>query len=406
VVVLAVLASLAISATAIAAAGDLDPTFSGDGRQTTDFSPGSRDTANGVAIQSDGKIVVVGYTPVDHGDTSHLNTNDDFALARYNPNGTLDTTFSGDGKQTTDFGGEDQAYGVAIQPNAKIVVVGVDFNNSTGNGGDFVLARYNPNGSLDTSFSGDGEQAIGSDGDAAAAVAIQPNGKIVAVGPCCGVRDVGERFLIARFNANGSLDPTFAGDGTQMTSFRNSSVADAVAIQANGKIVVAGETTNDAFNGTRDYALARYNPNGTLDTSFSGDGKQVTSIEGQAYGVGIQSSGKIVVVGSGGTSAIARYNPNGSRDTKFAGDGSAAFGDSANAVVIQANDKIVVVGGGTLARYNANGSRDTSFSGDGSAGFDGRASAVSLQANGRIVVAGYSFDGSDYDFALARYLGG
>ena len=327
---------------------------------------------------------------------------DDFAVARYNPNGTLDTTFSGDGKQTTDFGGYEQANAVAIQSNGKIVVVGYSANNSTTQGAAFALARYNPNGSLDTSFSGDGKQAIGSDFDSATAVAIQANGKIVAVGICCGYHG-GEDFAIARFNLNGSLDPTF---GFQTTSFRDSNGANAVAIQPNGKIVVAGDTTSDIFRAPYNYALARYNTNGTLDPSFSGDGKQATSIRGQANGVAIQSSGKIVVVGN---ATIARYNTNGSRDTSFAGDGSADFSGGANAVAIQANGRIVVVGGGTIARYNTNGSRDTSFSGDGSADFDGGANGVALQANGRIVVAGIASGPggpSDTVFALARYLGG
>ena len=264
---------------------------------------------------------------------------------------------------------------MAIQANGKIVVVGVSSNNSATNGAAFVLARYNPDGSLDTGFSGDGRQAIGSDFDSATGVAIQANGKIVAVGTCCGYHG-GELFLIARFNPNGSLDPTFDGGGTQTTAFRDSNVANAVAIQPNGKIVVVGSTTRDVFGCCEDYALARYNTNGTLDPSFSGDGKQATSIRGRANGVGIQSTGKIVVVGWGGTSALARYNPNGSRDTSFAGDGGADFSGFANAVAIQSNDRIVVVGGGTIARYNANGSRDTSFSGDGSADFNGGANAV------------------------------
>ena len=216
---------------------------------------------------------MVGHTPV---------ADDDFAVARYNPNGTLDTTFSGDGKQTTDFGGYEQANAVAIQLNGKIVVVGYSANNSTTQGAAFALARYNPNGSLDTSFSGDGKQAIGSDFDSATAVAIQANGKIVAVGICCGYHG-GEDFAIARFNLNGSLDPTF---GFQTTSFRDSNGANAVAIQPNGKIVVAGDTTSDIFRAPYNYALARYNTNGTLDTTFSGDGKQATSIRGQANGVG------------------------------------------------------------------------------------------------------------------------
>ena len=373
--------------------GDLDPTFSGDGRQTTNFSPGTREGSERRRDSKRRQDRRVGHTPV---------ADDDFAVARYNPNGTLDTTFSGDGKQTTDFGGYEQANAVAIQSNGKIVVVGYSANNSTTQGAAFALARYNPNGSLDTSFSGDGKQAIGSDFDSATAVAIQANGKIVAVGICCGYHG-GEDFAIARFNLNGSLDPTF---GFQTTSFRDSNGANAVAIQPNGKIVVAGDTTSDIFRAPYNYALARYNTNGTLDTTFSGDGKQATSIRGQANGVAIQSSGKIVVVGN---ATIARYNTNGSRDTSFSGDGGADFNGGANAVVLQANGRIVVVGGGTIARYNTDGSRDTSFSGDGSADFSGSANAVVLQANGRIVVAGVASGAggpSDTDFVLARYLGG
>ena len=238
VVVVAVIVSLGFSATAIAAAGDPDPMFSGDGRQTTNFSPGNGDEANDVAIQSDGKIVVVGYIDPD-----------DFALARYNPNGTLDTSFSGDGKQTTDFGGYEATNAVAVQGDGKIVAVGVSSNNSTTNGAAFVLARYNPNGSLDTSFSGDGKQAIGSDFDAATDVAIQANGKIVAVGTCCG----------------------------------------GVAIQANGRRGGGRPPT------IRDFALARYNPNGSLDTLL-GDGKQTTDFSAASRG-GRSRRRQIVVVG-------------------------------------------------------------------------------------------------------------
>ena len=180
--IVAVIVSLVFLAAAVAAAGDLDPTFSGDGRQTTNFAPDSDDEANDVAIQSDGKIVVVGGNSVIGGGPAN-----NFILARYNPNGTLDTTFSGDGKQETDFGGYDSANGVAIQADGKIVVVGVSSINSTTNGAAFVLARYNPDGSLDTSFSGDGKQAIGTDFDSATDVAIQADGRIVAVGTCCGM---------------------------------------------------------------------------------------------------------------------------------------------------------------------------------------------------------------------------
>ncbi len=423
-VVVAVIVSLAFSAVAMAAAGDLDPTFSGDGKQTTNFSAGSRDEANGVAIQGDGKIVVVGDT----------DSAQDFALARYNANGTLDATFSGDGRQTTDFGGYEAARGVAIQGDGKIVVVGASSNNSTTNGAAFVLARYNPDGSLDTSFSGDGKQAIGSDFDSASAVAIQADGRIVAVGTCCGMHG-GNLFLIARFRPNGSLDPTFTGDGTQTTRFGASDeavdVALAVAIQANAKIVAAGYTMPSAFGdcGPCDFALARYNPTGSLDTSFSGDGKQTTNFGqvDEATGVAIQGDGKIVAVGRGsGHFTLARYNPNGSLDPSFSGDGKRAtdFNGSANAVAIQANGRIVAAGGAgggatgsdfALARYNPNGSLDTSFSGDGKRrtdfGGNEEANSAAIQANGGIVAAGVVRTGpggpnNTEAFALARYLGG
>ena len=122
-----------------AGAGDLDPSFSGDGKLTTDFGVGG---ASGVALQGDGKIVAVG------------DSGGDFALARYNPDGSLDPSFAGDGMQTTDFGRDfEGASDVALQPEGKIVVVG-----GGGPGGDFALARYNPDGSLDSSFAGDGMQ--------------------------------------------------------------------------------------------------------------------------------------------------------------------------------------------------------------------------------------------------------
>jgi uncharacterized delta-60 repeat protein len=424
-VVVAVIVSLVFSAVAIAAAGDLDPTFSGDGKQTTNFSAVSRDEANDVAIQSDGKIVAVGGTDPN-----------DFAVARYNPNGTLDSTFSGDGKQTTDFGGFESANGVAIQADGKIVVVGVSSNNSTTNGAAFVLARYNPDGSLDTSFSGDGKQAIGSDFDAATDVAIQADGRIVAVGTCCGMHG-GNQFLIARFRANGSLDPTFTGDGTQTTRFPGNGsdavdVALGVAVQANGKIVAVGYAGPNSLTSTdfdRDFAVARYNPTGSLDTSFSGDGMQTTDFSevDQADDVAIQGDGKIVVVGCcTGHFTLVRYNPNGSLDPSFSGDGKRAtdFNGSANAVAIQADGKIVAAGdagGGAtggdfaLARYNPNGSLDTGFSGDGKrrTDFGGteQANAVAIQADDRIVAAGLVRVGEPgpnqiRDFALARYLGG
>ncbi len=385
--------------------GTLDTTFSGDGIQTTDFSAADfdRDEATGVALQGDGKIVAVG--PVEGGD---------FALARYLSNGSLDSSFSGDGKQTTDFGGGDEANGVAIQTDDKIVAVG-----GGGPGSDFAIARFNPTGTLDTSFSGDGKQTTSFNSfccERATGVAIQADGKIVVVGRACpSYCD----FALARYNPNGSLDTSFSGDGKQTTDLGAREEAHGVALQANGKIVVVGERLINAGGG---FALARYNPNGSLDTTFSGDGKQMNDFGGidRANGVAIQTGGKIVVVGEGGPYpnadfALARYNPDGSLDASFSGDGKQMTdfqgeNDAANGVLLQADGKIVAVGKGSgsfgLARYNPNGTLDPSFSGDGKqmTSFGGfGAAGAALQADGKILTVGRAQTNGNYDFGLARY---
>jgi uncharacterized delta-60 repeat protein len=421
VVVVAVMASLVFSAAAIAAAGDPDLTFSGDGKLRTDFGAG--DSAATAAVrQADGKIVAVG------------GADDNFLVARYNLDGSLDTSFSGDGRVQTNFTGSDGANDVALQGN-KIVVAGRSLDD-TGTA-HFALARYNPDGSLDPNFSGDGKRTtiFGSSGEqGATGVALQSDGKIVAVGT---TNEGGsDDFALARYRLDGSLDPSFSGDGKQTTDFGFEELDQAfgVAIQADGKIMVVGDGGFVAF-----FALARYNPDGTLDPSFSGDGRHQVSFVGgpdtanEATAVALQGDGKIVAVGRAGNFAtgdvdfaLARLNANGSLDTSFSGDGrqTTSFSeggfDGATDVAIQANGRIVAVGvasgGGAtgddfgLARYNANGSLDTSFSGDGRKrtsfgtnfdGFDG-ALGVALQGDGRIVAVGFGND----EFALARYLGG
>ncbi len=190
-VVLLLLAA-AVAAPAQAAAGDLDPTFSGDGKQISDFGAGASGAAAAVR-QGDGKIVAVGAA------------DGNFLVARYNLDGSLDPSFSGDGRVQTNFTGSEDARDVALQGN-KIVVVGSDGS------GDFALARYNPDGSLDTNFSGDGKQRTNfGGGDAASRVVLQGDGKIVAVGvrrdPVAG----GDVFALARYKLNGALDTSFSG---------------------------------------------------------------------------------------------------------------------------------------------------------------------------------------------------
>jgi uncharacterized delta-60 repeat protein len=394
-----VVAVLAFGGVALAAASDLDTTFGGDGKVTTDFTSGE-DGAFAVAIQADGKIVAAGSS-------GHV-----FGLARYNSDATLDPTFGAGGEVTTSLGPKGSvALGVAIQADGKIVAAGSA-------GSKFGLARYNTDGTLDATFGASGEvtTSLGQNGSFALGVAIQADGKIVAAG------SAGSKLGLARYNADGSLDTTFSGDGKVITSLsKNGSLAAEIAIQADGKIVAAGSAGSK-------FGLARYTTNGTLDTTFSGDGKVTTSVGpngSSALGVAIQADGKIVAAGSSGSRfGLARYTTNGTLDTTFSGDGKLATrfkdGSLANAVAIESDGRIVAAGessllilNGTfaLARYDTDGTLDTTFSGDGkvTTNFDSRAdfaTAVAIQSDGRIVAAGeanyVSYNGK---FALARYLG-
>jgi uncharacterized delta-60 repeat protein len=393
----------------LAAPGDLDTAFSGDGKVTTAFD--SPAFARALAIQSNGKIVVAGI---------RVGAHDRFALARYNPDGSLDVTFSGNGKVTTRIGFDAHALDVAIQPNGKIVVAGDAFVSGHDR---FALARYNLNGSLDSTFSGDGKVTtlIGSGGDGRA-LAIQSNGKIVVAGDASVTGH--DRFALARYNPDGSLDSTFSGNGKRTTLIGSGAGGRALAIQSDGKIVVAGRAS---VNGHDRFALARYDLNGSLDSTFHGDGKVATRIgfDAVASALTIQSGGKIVVAGDATVSghdrfALARYNLNGTLDTTFSGDakvttliGSDAEGSG---VAIQTDGKIDVAGGASvnghdrfaLARYAPNGDLDSTLSGDGKVatliGSDAHALDVAIQSGGKIVAAGDAFVSGHDRFAAARYL--
>ncbi len=340
--------------------GSLDTTFDGDGIVTTDFGTWSN-LGGALAIQSDGKIVVVGW--------SNNGTDRDFAVARYNTDGSLDTTFDGDGIATTDFGiGNDQADGVVLQSDGKIVVAG---RSNNGTNDDFAVVRYNTDGSLDTTFDTDGMATtdFGSGHDRARDVDIQSDGKIVAVGQVANAGTLD--FGLARYNTDGSLDVTFDSDGLVNTDFfSNDDQGREVAIQADGKIVLAGRI----HNGTdEDFGVARYNPDGSLDTTFDGDGLVNTAIsagEDMGEAIALQTDGKIVVVGRSGLGinenfAVARYNSDGSLDTTFDGDG--------------------------ILTTDVGGLTD-----------DGE--AVAIQSDGKIIIAGHSMNATDDDVALARYM--
>jgi uncharacterized delta-60 repeat protein len=397
------LVAAALPVAAVAAPGALDPTFGTGGEVTTDF--GGSDGAQAVAIQSDGKIVAAGSSGAG-----------DFALARYNAVGGLDPTFDSGGKVTTDFGGFDATSALAIQPDGRIVAAG------RSGSGDFALARYNADGSLDPTYGSGGKVTTDFGGfDAAFGVALQTDGKIIAVGQGSSSFD----FALARYNADGSLDPTFGSGGKVTTDFTGGfEDAIAVAIQLDGGIVVTGQTFSGGF---QEFALARYNADGSLDTSFGSGGIVTTNFGfDSAFGgaLAIQTDGKIVAAGRAGTDfLLARSNVDGSPDASFGSGGivttdfGGALFDAAFAVALQSNGKIVAAGSAisgfpssadfALARYNVDGSIDASFSSGGKVmtdfgGFD-VAFGVALQGDGKIIAAGQGGSGSD--FALARYLG-
>jgi uncharacterized delta-60 repeat protein len=416
VLILMLLLGMAVSAPgAHAAAGALDPTFNGDGSVTTPVGTGD-DFANAVAVQPDGKIVVAGFHYLSLSDT-------DFVVARYTRSGVLDPTFSTDGIVTTSFGaGFDHAQAVAIQPDGKIVVAGASFN------GDFALARYTTTGGLDSSFDGDGKVTTPiASTEQALAMALQPDGKIVAAGWSI----VGSTydFAAARYTTTGALDPSFDVDGTLTTPIGSADdLGRAVAVESDGDIVVAGSSetgTNDEF------AVARYSPSGALDPTFDGDGKVVTpigSFDDFGNDVALQADGKVVVAGSSQVSgvnsdfALARYTTSGALDPAFDTDGkvTTAFGlstDIADGLAIQADGKILAGGyfftGSAydlaIARYTSAGAPDSSFDLDGKATAPIGAShdysyGMTLQPDGRILLAGASAMEGTYDLALARFV--
>jgi uncharacterized delta-60 repeat protein len=385
--------------------GSLDPGFGSDGKVVV-TQVGAAETSfegelSALALQADGKIVVVGRTWQQY--------SNDIAVVRFNADGTLDASFGDGGKVTTNFPdsvppthsapgptsgyglrsqdptnspgpppssrltygeyGYDEASAVGIQADGKLVVGGTS------------LVRYNPDGTLDTSFGSGGRVTT-----KVHALAVQRDGKIVVVGAA-------GAFAVARYTSDGTLDASFGAGGTVTTKFGKVDEAESVALQADGKLVVVGRSFNGRSVGL---AMARYNPDGTLDTSF-GRGGTVTSdscayqveerfansigtggLPGSWGGI-LQADGKIVVRGSPMTalcpaSMLLRYNPDGSQDGTFGKGGRVTTARSRedgalSNPTIQGDGKIVVGGtsgrGFALARYNPDGNLDPSFGAGG-----------------------------------------
>jgi uncharacterized delta-60 repeat protein len=376
--------------------GSLDTSFGSGGEVLTDFTPllgpGGSAEASAVAIQSDGKIVVAGFAD------NAANSTSDFAVARYNPDGTLDNSFGNQGRVVIDFSsvfgaaGPDQAHGLAVQADGKIVVAG-QADDPGSRVWDFALARLTPQGNLDSSFGANGLVVtnvsqtlnLGLHDSAAQALVLQGDGKVVAAGYASDAFKAD--FGLARYNADGSLDRTFNSTGTVATSFgtggpEGNDVAYGVAMSGNG-IVAAGSATPNAGGGAFRFAVARYTAGGQLDTSFAGTGKVETQISTDdiAKAVVVQADGKIV---AGGRSLVADPNvPN------------------------------AVLDDFSLARYNVDGSLDATFNPGGplpgtvTTSFGpntaNEVSGLALQDDGKIVAGGLATDSNGMAFGLARY---
>jgi|GEM_PF-847583 len=392
---------------------------------TTTIGTGSTITA--LAVQSDGKIIAVGQATI---------TGSHFTIARFNTDGSLDTTFGSGGSRFTQIGDSSVARAVVLQTDGKIIVGG-DFSNGTAS--QFALVRYTSDGAIDTTFgtsnNGIVTTNVGSNSNLMG-LAIQPDRKIVAVGGATVPFGTGTTptFALVRYSENGVIDnaPSSFGIGGIVTlpigsaTGTPSSFGRALAIQADGKIVVAGSSNS---SGATHITLARYNSNGTLDTTSFGPapgntGGIVTTVPSGASSsivtaLTIQADGKIVGAGNS-TSAtttpiLVRYEANGSLDTAtFGTNGTGGLVSTTRAIspigktalVLQTDGKIILAALLSIARYNTDGSPDSTFGTNGVVNTNiGTAILgipnldVAIQPDGKVIIGGQL----NSHFTLARF---
>jgi uncharacterized delta-60 repeat protein len=368
-----------------------DRTFSDDGYQVVDFS-GAYDAATDVAIQRDGKILVSGFSDLGLEPPN-------FAVARLWPNGNLDNSFSGDGKVIISFGlsdeATDQASSIAVQEDDKILVAGTSDLN-------FALLRLLPNGIPDIDFDTDGKVTTDLGGnDFGNDMLIQHNGKIVVAGSSDG------DFALARYTITGTLDTDFGTAGIVTTDLGGDDVAHGIVEQEDGMLVVVGESSGN-------FAVVRYDHFGDLDLNFDSDGVVLTDMgvgNDYAHAVALQEDGKIVVAGSSGIAfALARYTTTGQLDVNFDGDGRVStiflngFAIAYNIAVMP--DGKIVAGGRhanyfAVARYESSGSLDVTFGDGGRANTVGRnligiGYGMAIQPDRKIIIVGDSESPSDF----------
>jgi uncharacterized delta-60 repeat protein len=390
--------------------GSLDPSFSGDGRVVTPVGT-ANEQGSAVAIQSDGKIVVAGWD-------GEATVNNNYLVIRYNADGTLDGSFGTGGVAIVDFtGDDDRAYAIAIQPDGKILAGG---SCNVGPDPSMGLIRLNTDGSLDNTFDGDGILSFdaGTTTDWISSLVVQPDGKILAAGSKS-TFTTGD-YLVVRFNSDGTLDTGFNGTGFTVWDIGGDDFCNAIALQSDGKILLAG-TTGSTTSDT-DFCLARLNSDGTQDSGFGTVVTNFSSTTEEIFALTIQSDGRIVAGGyrhngSNYDFAALRYLTDGSLDNSFDMDGVVYYpvgtsDDVARAIAVQVDGKILLGGTKydgpdfTVMRLNADGSLDNTFDTDGIAsadfagGFDD-AFGMAMQADGKIVLTGES-QNSTWDVATIR----
>lgn len=398
--------------TTIKASGTLDPGFGTGGKVITNINS---DYAEGVLIQPDGKIILVGSVG------GNPSTGYDFALLRYNTDGTLDSSFGSGGTFLVDvLGRGNTAEAAVLQPDGKIVVVGHVHIPASAEA-DFAVARVNSNGTLDTSFGTNGTVTIGFGiNDLATDVGLQSNGKIVVVG-YTGLGNSAD-IMMVRYNSNGSLDTSFGTNGLTVIDVGGGTddYANAVAILPDDKILIGGNSSGAA--------LLRYDSSGHLDSSFGTSGVSKTNfgLYETISALVVQPDGKILTAGSmlSGTTnfGLLRFLSNGNIDTSFGTAGKTETDfydntDTGNAIALRADGKIVVAGN---VAYNGGGGNYPShfgtclYNSDGTlagkavtqfSGYWGYGRAVAIQADGKIVIAGtlQPINPGINDFGLARY---
>ncbi len=445
---LLMLAGALLVAVAAAAPGKLDPGFGSGGVAVTATAPGAGDDGqNGLAIQTDGRIVVGGSSDMGAAAGGHQ-----WRISRYTYKGELDGRFGAGGTVTTSMssagGFDEHVWNLALDGNGRIVAAG-DAVTATG-GFDVALARFNADGTLDTSFGTAGKVTTavgpGTRRDRAHDVAVLVDGKILVAGFAdMGSGAGGRNFMVARYNPDGTLDGSFGSGGIVVTSVAPGDNSDVITtngltIDPVGRILVTGQANMGTGAGGVNSALARYLPSGALDSSFDGDGIVSTAVASAdnfdtLVGAAINADGKIVTAGAADAGgfvfdlALLRYNPDGSLDASFGTGGKVMLNvgpgntdDLPQDLVVQTTGRILVGGGVAatavevdgdflVARFNADGSLDASFGTGGivrtstaPGAADDEIFEIALQSDAKLVASGECEQlSTGRDVCVARY---